>query len=208
MLLTDLISLCKRPWGRVRVTCTEVTGDGLAKLTFNLRSFDGSLMTGERTFPIDTKFDTFEQFEEQLWEGQLFETTPAECCGETPSLWWAVGGVALASALDLVMYEVFGANVTTPFATGVVILAIVFGTAHALLMACCGPILHNVLTIKPYLTLTPFTPREYFLAALCVVLALVVPALIDRGAALRGWCHRVEFYIYDWMDYLATKCGR
>jgi hypothetical protein len=205
MQLTDLIALCRRPWGRVRITCTEITEDGLAKLTFNLRSVDGSIMTGERTFPIDTVFDNFVQFEEELWEGELYETTPVECCRETASLWWAVAGIALATSADVAMSRVFGgAMPTTPFATGVVLLALIFGTAHALLMGLVGPLLHNLFVIEPYLAFSMPTANEYFLAALCVGLALLVPAIMDRGAAIRCWCRRVEDYIGDWKVYLTT----
>jgi hypothetical protein len=169
--------------GRVRITGRRQDGD-TTTLDFILADATGARMQGTRTFDTTTRFTDSVAFERELWSGHLDEVAPEGHLPEA-SLWWTVAVAAGASALSGVMAAVGMPMSSSPQTLAVSVVALIFGTRHALVLTFLMALVHNELVVPPLYTLDMPTPGEWAMFAFWTSSSLVMPWLAHNLAWVR-----------------------
>lgn len=166
---------------RLNVLKTGYSKDGVS-ISFTLRGDDGSLLQGERTFPLGAEFADVSDFMDELWAGTLYDV-PGEPEIEPASLAWAIPIAGLALYLTVILHSLLTMSVrssTLGITVAVCLTAIVLGAKHAIAVAALCAIGWNLLSFVPNLVMELPDVEEYVRTAVWISLALVVPWLVQN----------------------------
>lgn len=149
----------------------------LAQLSPSLEDVAGEvLMFGSNAWPASA------QPAEAMETPCPFEINPSEV--DPPrhrALLWSLATFLITVPLAFLIYAATGAGAGYTLGFGVLVVAVMFGTTHALLLSALSPILSDLLVTPPIFVFSWPTATEALSVPFYMAIALVVPWLIRRA---------------------------